>query len=464
MKTTNNNNQKNNISGQKIAKFAFFSILGVLLFMLPIPTADGAFNIPLGFVIDALGSIMQTENIDLRQILLLIFLSIAVILPIITKVFKLETLSKNKFLSPVVNVSIINIIVRAIAAFIAFSVFAGFTGEGIFILEEILHSWTAGVMVGDVAVILVPIFIVLAFAIPILTKFGAMEFAGVLIKKVVRKLFTLPGRSSIDLFSSWFGSSSASVIITTEQHKEGFYSDREAAAICVNFSMVSVPFSFVIASTMGIERFFPIWYVIISITSIILAVILPRIWPLRNIKDTFIKEIKREEDIPTGKKRFAHALETATERAEKTTFKDVITNALEIWANIFFDMIPIIVAIGSITLAVVEFTNFFSIIGTPFGFYLELFGLSSEYAPAMLTGFIDVFIPALTLTDATLQAQFIIGALSVVQIIYLTEVGVLILKSKIPLNVLHLLVIFLMRTILALPIIFGLTWIFTNIL
>jgi nucleoside recognition membrane protein YjiH len=127
-------------------------------------------------------------------------------------------------------------------------------------------------------------------------------------------------------------------------------------------------------------------------------------------------------------------------------------------------MIPIILAIGAITLAIVEFTSFFDIIGIPFGYYLELFGLPSKYAPAMLTGFIDVFIPALTLVNASLQEQFIIGALSVVQIIYITEVGILILKSKIPLNIFHLLSIFLIRTIIALPIIFGLTWLLTNIL
>ena len=71
-----------------------------------------------------------------------------------------------------------------------------------------------------------------------------------------------------------------------------------------------------------------------------------------------------------------------------------------------------------------------------------------------LIGFTDMFIPALLITGvASVKTKFIIGVLSLVQIIYLTEVGAIIIKSEIPLNFWKLLIVFLERTIIAIPLI-----------
>ena len=65
-----------------------------------------------------------------------------------------------------------------------------------------------------------------------------------------------------------------------------------------------------------------------------------------------------------------------------------------------------------------------------------------------------MFIPALLITGiASVNTKFIIGVLSLVQIIYLTEVGTIIIKSEIPLNLWKLFVIFLERTLIAIPVI-----------
>lgn len=75
-------------------------------------------------------------------------------------------------------------------------------------------------------------------------------------------------------------------------------------------------------------------------------------------------------------------------------------------------------------------------------------------APATLVGFTDMFIPALLSVGlASVKTKFVIGVLSLIQIIYLTEVRTIIIKSEIPLNFWKLLVIFLERTIIAIPLI-----------
>ena len=88
--------------------------------------------------------------------------------------------------------------------------------------------------------------------------------------------------------------------------------------------------------------------------------------------------------------------------------------------------------------------------------YLDLLGVPEAFAaaPATLVGFTDMFIPALLITGLTsVKTKFIIGVLSLVQIIYMTEVGTIIIKSEIPLNFWKLLILFLERTIIALPLI-----------
>ena len=75
-------------------------------------------------------------------------------------------------------------------------------------------------------------------------------------------------------------------------------------------------------------------------------------------------------------------------------------------------------------------------------------------APATLIGFTDMFLPALLITGvASVKTKFIIGVLSLVQIIYLTEVGVIVIKSEVPLGIGKLFILFLERTVLAIPMI-----------
>ena len=90
------------------------------------------------------------------------------------------------------------------------------------------------------------------------------------------------------------------------------------------------------------------------------------------------------------------------------------------------------------------------------GMYLKVLGVPEAFtaAPATLVGFTDMFIPALlSVGIVSVKTKFVIGVLSLVQIIYLTEVGTIIIKSEIPLNFWKLLVIFLERTVLAIPMI-----------
>ena len=124
--------------------------------------------------------------------------------------------------------------------------------------------------------------------------------------------------------------------------------------------------------------------------------------------------------------------------------------------GMYFDLIPIVISWGTIVLIIATYTPLFTWISYPMGMYLQLFGVEEAFAvaPATLIGFTDMFVPALLIAGTTsVKTKFIIGVLSLVQIIYMTEVGAIVIKSEIPLNLWKLFLIFMERTLIAIPLI-----------
>ena len=452
-------------AGNKL-KFVVMSIIGLFLFMVPIPDGDGAFNIPLGYVIGWVGSFINRVDVNgfgLVFLIAAILITVSLCGTILAYTVKPGFIMDNEKIKELFRCNIVYFISKVIGTALVWMVFfqAGpdvildpFDGAGL--MMDLISSNTG----------LMAIFIVIGMAIPILTDFGLMEFLGTLIRKAMRALFTLPGRSSIDLLGSWFSSSAASVMITRDQHERGFYTGREAAAICVNFTIVSLPFTFVVAGFIDLMEHFPMFYLVITLTTLLLAVIMPRIWPLRGIKDEYLPEVGKQikEETDGGGSLVAQAVGLASSRAGGTGVMDVLKSGLHNWLNIFMDLIPVILAWGTIGLVLNATTPIFDWVSWPFGQFMRLLQVpeAMTYAPATVVGFIDMFIPAVLISGAPIETRFIIGTLSIVQIIYLAETGILILKSKIPLHIGHLFVIFIMRTVFALPVIVLLTRILFN--
>lgn len=124
--------------------------------------------------------------------------------------------------------------------------------------------------------------------------------------------------------------------------------------------------------------------------------------------------------------------------------------------GIVFDIIPIVIAWGTIGTILVNETPIFQFISYPMGMYMDLLGVEQAYAiaPQTVVGFIDMFIPALiTSPDLPEKTRFLVAGISLVQIIYMTEVGSIIIKADVGLDFKNLVIIFLERTIIAIPLI-----------
>ncbi len=80
----------------------------------------------------------------------------------------------------------------------------------------------------------------------------------------------------------------------------------------------------------------------------------------------------------------------------------------------YFALLPLVMAWGTLSLIVAEFTPFFNIISIPVVFILKLLQIpdAAQAAPAVLVGFTDMFLPSIMISsgDVNEMTKFIIGS------------------------------------------------------
>lgn len=323
----------------------------------------------------------------------------------------------------------------------------------------ILSENTGGLILKDLLPSLFGVFLFAGLLLPLLLNFGLLEFCGAMLTKIMRPLFGLPGRASVDCITSWIGDGTIGVLLTSRQYEEGFYSEKEACTIGTNFSAVSITFTFIIIAQVGLQHMFIPFYLTVTLASIIAAIILPKIGPLKNKSEkTFNNQEKNTTDeIPEGYTSFSYGIELATKKA--LTNKGILPiimegsrNVLDMWLGV----IPVVMAMGTAALILAEYTPIFKILGIPFIPIFSLLGIPEATAAAqtILVGFADMFLPSVMISNvANDMTKFVVACVSVTQLIYMSEVGSILLGSKIPINFKELFLIFLQRTLITLPII-----------
>lgn len=429
-------------------KFMIFSIIGILCFLVPV-VWNGQWTIVIGILAESLKGVLGSEG--LRAISLSIVV-ISGVLSVLAALFKPAFLKKYPFWYALWVPTSFWLMLRIIGAIFIVMIYFQIGPEWI------ISDNTGGTILNNLNPVLIPFFFFAVLLLPFLVDYGLMEFIGVLLAKPFQKIFKLPGRSSIDAAASWLGSGAVGVLITARQYETGYYTQREAAVIATNFSIASIAFSLLVVNFMGIAHLFVQFYATVVVTGLILAIIIPRLPPLSLKKEKYyIGEGNNYESTPNDKKTLDWAVQQAVSKAQSTpNIVTVFGTNLKVLLDVYLGLMPVVYAIGTVALALSEFTPIFSYLSAPFVPYLELLGVpeAKAAAPAMLVGFADMFLPAvLGYGIDNEMTKFIIACTSLIQVIYLTEVGALILRSKIPLNLLELFIIFILRTVIGLPII-----------
>lgn len=422
---------------------------GIFLFMIPVPSGDGM-TIPVA-VLAGWAQDLLANHLSLIMMIIIIITALA---SIIAKIAGKEVLAKTPFFQNLFYTNGFWLTTRILAAVFAVMVYFQLGPEAVhgpntgqLLLDSLLH-------------VLFAVFLFAGVFLPLLTNFGLLELFGAFMTKIMRPLFKLPGRSSIDALASWIGDGTIGVLLTSKQYEGGFYTKREAAVIGTTFSVVSITFSLVVLAEVGLSHLFVPFYLTIVTAGFVAAIIMPRIPPLSKKADTYVngeKTSANAEEAPANTSIVKFGYEKALDRAKQETsvykfFKEGGQNILDMWMGVA----PIVMAFGLIALIIAEYTPFFQWLGAPFVPLLELMQIpfAEEASQTILIGFADMFLPAIIGSGIEAEiTRFIIAALSVTQLIYMSEVGGLLLGSKIPVNLFDLIVIFLLRTIITLPII-----------
>ena len=132
--------------------------------------------------------------------------------------------------------------------------------------------------------------------------------------------------------------------------------------------------------------------------------------------------------------------------------KEGIENVAEMW----FGTLPVILAMGTIALIIAEFTPVFRMLGIPFVFLYQLLQIpdAALASQTVVVGFADMFLPSVIASSFESEmTRFVVAATSVTQLIYMSEIGSIIMGSKIPVSLKDLFIIFLERTVVTLPVI-----------
>ncbi len=429
--------------------FAIPSFLGLFLFMAPV-MYKGDITIPIAVLS---GMIQKGLEPYLPEIMTAI-VCLTLIGTLAAKVMRPQILNRNTFLKNLFDVSPVWIIARLIGA--VFAVCALFKIGP----KQIWSDATGGLLLNSLLPILFSVFLLAGLLLPLLLDFGLLELCGTLLAKVMRPIFRLPGRSSVDCMASWLGDGTIGVLLTSKQYEEGFYTKREAIIIGTSFSVVSITFCLVVINTVKLGNMFVPFYLTVLLSGIIAAIVLPRIPPLSRKEDSYYNkksEDYSEDNIPPGFTPFKWGLVQALDKAGKNKgakdfFASGTKNVLDMWMGVA----PIVMALGTLALIVAEYTPFFQWLGVPFIPLLQLLQVPEAAAASetMMVGFADMFLPSLMGADINSElTRFVVACVSVTQLIYMSEVGGLLLGSKIPIKFWELFVIFLLRTLITLPVI-----------
>lgn len=416
---------------------------------------DGNWTIIVKIFADFIAKILG----DYLPALCTIIITISFVMSVLAS-FNVKFIKENKLLNQTFSVTPVWLVLRILGFIVVWMVvLKDKLNLGPF-FDMIVADESATFILNDLLTSLVIIFVIASMLLPLLLDFGLLEFIGAIFTKIMRPVFLIPGRAAVDCITSWIGDGTLGVMLTANQYESGYYSAKEAAIISTNFSAVSITFSLIVLSQVDMVDYFGVYYLLVCLVGIVCAIIVPRIPPLSLKKDDYVVESNHtNEDIAENySSSVQYGLDLAIKRAESHKgigefLKNGIENAFGMW----FSVMPIVMIIGTASLVLANNTQVFEILGKPFLPLLNFLKVPESLAASktMIVGFSDMFTPSI-IAASTIQSQmtkFIVATISVTQLIYLSEVGGLILASSIPVNLFELFVIFIERTIISLLIV-----------
>lgn len=434
------------LKDKRFYRFLIPSLIGLFLFVTPVKQ-DGNLTIPIAVIAGLMKGWLESS----MMLILWMLISMSALVTIVHKLIKIPFISRNEKLNGLFAPNWFWFAVRLVGALLVNMIYFKLGPD------FIVGDATGGFVMTELLPTLLCVFFLGAMLLSLLLDFGLLDFFGALLIKLMRPLFNLPGRSALNCVASWLGDGSLGVMLTSKQYEEGFYSKREATVVSTTFSAVSITFCLVVISQVGLAHMFLPFYLVVTLSGIVAALIVPRIPPLSKVPNTYCTDHPHCEDIPAGMSAPRYGLHLALEKAERSPgvlrfFQSGFTSVAEMWLG----TLPVVLAMGTVALIVAEYTEVFKYLGMPFIPLLRLLQIPDAAAASetVIVGFADMFLPSVIASSIESDlTRFVVAATSVTQLIYMSEIGSIIMGSKIPISLPKLFLIFLERTIVTLPVI-----------
>lgn len=424
----NGNTHISKSNNSSILKFIFFSLIGILMFFIPI-NIGGKSTIPLDHIVTGI----NTSLPSIASIYALIIIVLGGLRPFVKK-----TWNTNK-----VNLVFSILKLVGIVATIMLFVKIGPT----WLFDEDMGPFLLNKLVIPVGLI-VPIgSIFLSF----LVGYGLLEFIGVLMQPIMRPLFKTPGRSAVDAVASFVGSYSIALLITNKVFKEGKYTIKEATIIATGFSTVSATFMIVVARTLDLMDMWNLYFWSTLIITFLVTAITVRIRPLSGKSEKYATEKGNPEPKYVGN-RLKKALDEGIKAASKSlSLGEGILANLKDGLVMAMGILPSIMSVGLIGLLLANYTPIFDVIGYIFYPFTSLLRIPEPMlaAKAASVGIAEMFLPALLVVGAPLVTKFVIAVVCVSSILFFSASIPCILSTDIPISLTDILIIWLERTIIS---------------
>ena len=351
--------------------------------------------------------------------------------------------------------------IKGLNYFLAFAfVVMALTQKGI---PFIYHEATVPYMIREIFPFTIGCLTIGGFVLPLLTSYGILELAGVMLEPIMRPVLKLPGKAAIDSIASIVGAAVVGIFLTTQLYHDNQYTDKEALSIASGFSLNSVGYCAFLVSYVGLGGMFNQMFLTYLVIAYIMAAIIVRIPPVSKHSDTYENGVIQTEEMRKENKKFYKGqfklgFIRAIEKADTSdnVIKDLILGGFNGFM-VVVEIIPMMVVIGGLMLSVYKFTPIIQIASKPLIPLISLMKVPEAplAAEAIFLGGIELFMPSLAVTAGTINeaVRYFVVMVSMVQVLYITETMLPLISFGLPVKFWEIVVIWLERTVIAIPLV-----------
>ncbi|GGI42903.1 YjiH family protein [Mammaliicoccus stepanovicii] len=423
-------NHQLQIKGKDMWKFYVFSLLGILLFFVPLKIGENH------------TILVDHAHLGVREILgkftayyALIIILLGAILPIIRLDFK-----KSVTDCVLVLIKLLGAVIGCMYVF-KFGPKLLFNPEyGPFLFDKLMLPLSILIPVG-------------AIALSFLVGYGLLEFIGVLMQPVMRPIFKTPGKSAVDAVASFVGSYSLGLLITNRVYKDGMYNKKEAVIIATGFSTVSATFMVIVAKTLDLMDHWNLFFWSTLIITFIVTAISAHLPPISRESEAYYNNQDGQKEIKVEGNYIKAAYDEAKKQSYEslTLFKNILTN-LKDGIEMTMAILPSILAIGFLGLILANFTPIIDWLSYIFYPFIYIFPIDDKplLAKASTVSIIEMFLPSLLVVKSTIEVKFVTAITSISAIIFFSALVPCILATDIKIPIWKLIVIWFIRVALTL--------------